>query len=67
MMYLAGSKLLAFAIASTVVLYCFANLLRVSPRLITYSEGAVGAAGAAGTGFYLYNGKRNAYEEDDMM
>ena len=27
---------------------------------------AIGAA-AAGTGFYLYNGKRNAYEEDDMM
>ena len=28
----------------------------------------VGAAVVgAGTGFYLYNGKRNAYEEDDMM
>jgi len=46
-----------------------AKMVREAGRIIRRNpkkSAAIGAA-AAGTGFYLYNGKRNAYEEDDMM
>jgi hypothetical protein len=46
-----------------------AKMVREAGRIIRRNpkkSAAIGAA-AAGTGFYLYNGKRNAYEEDDMI
>jgi hypothetical protein len=46
-----------------------AKMVREAGRTIRRNpkkSAAIGAA-AAGTGFYLYNGKRNAYEEDDIM
>ena len=46
-----------------------AKMVREAGRTIRRNpkkSAAIGAA-TAGTGFYLYNGKRNAYEEDDMM
>ncbi len=46
-----------------------AKMIREAGRAIRRNpkkSAAIGAA-AAGTGFYLYNGKRNAYEEDDMI
>ena len=46
-----------------------AKMVREAGRTIRRNpkkSAAIGAA-AVGTGFYLYNGKRNAYEEDDMM
>ena len=47
-----------------------AKMVREAGRTIRRNpkkSAAIGTAAAAGTGFYLYNGKRNAYEEDDMM
>ena len=47
-----------------------AKMVREAGRTIRRNpkkSAAIGTAAAAGTGFHLYNGKRNAYEEDDMM
>ena len=46
-----------------------AKMVREAGRTIRRNpkkSAAIGTA-AAGTGFYLYNGKRNAYEEDGMV
>ena len=47
-----------------------AKMVREAGRTIRRNpkkSAAIGTAAAAGTGFYLYNGKRNAYEEDEMV
>ena len=47
-----------------------AKMVREAGRTIRRNpkkSAAIGTAAAAGTGFYLYNGKRNAYEEDGMV